>query len=76
MRGIMPDEVFRWVIAIGVFLVLVALLVQTAFVYAVYRVTKATGDKILPVLDALTPVLGAVRRFADENAPKFSQIAR
>jgi methyl-accepting chemotaxis protein len=40
-----------------------------------YRVTKATQDKLLPVVDAVTPILGTVRRVMDENAPKFSRMA-
>ncbi len=40
-----------------------------------YRVTKATQDKLMPVVEALTPILGTVRRFVDENTPKFSQMS-
>ena len=70
----MGDDVFRWVIAIGVFLAVVAFVVQTIVILAMYRVTKATQDKLMPVVEALTPILGTVRRFVDENAPKFSQL--
>ena len=71
----MSDDVFRWVIAIGVFLAVVAFVVQTAVVYAMYRVTKATQDKLLPVVDSVTPILRTVRGVIDENAPKLSQMA-
>ncbi|HXI38689.1 MAG TPA: hypothetical protein VNH83_01865, partial [Bryobacteraceae bacterium] len=70
----MGDDVFRWVIAIGVFLAVVAFVVQTIVILAMYRVTKATQDKLMPVVEALTPILGTVRRFVDENTPKFSQL--
>jgi methyl-accepting chemotaxis protein len=70
----MPEDVFRWVIAIGVFLALVAFIVQTVVVLAMFRVAKAMQDKMAPVLDAAGPIAGTVRRFVDENSPKFSQM--
>jgi methyl-accepting chemotaxis protein len=71
----MSDDVFRWVIMIGVILAVAAFAVQAVMVFAMYRVTKATQDKLLPVVDAITPMIGTVRRLLDENAPKFSQMA-
>jgi methyl-accepting chemotaxis protein len=70
----MSDDVFRWVIAIGVFLAVVAFIVQAAMIFAMYRVTKVMQEKLLPVLDAATPIIATVRRFVDENTPKFSQM--
>jgi len=70
----MSDDVFRWVIAIGVFVAVVAFLVQTVVIFAVYRVTKATQDKLMPIVVAVTPILGTVRRFVDENTPKLSHL--
>src|SRR5215813_13540322 len=72
--GSMSDDVFRWVIAIGVFVAVVAFLVQTVVIFAVYRVTKATQDKLMPIVEAVTPILGTVRRFVDENTPKLSHL--
>lgn len=70
----MSEDVFRWVITLGVFLALVAFVVQAVVFFAMYRVTKATQDKLLPVAEALGPLLGTVRRFVEENSPKFSQM--
>jgi methyl-accepting chemotaxis protein len=70
----MPDDVFRWVIAIGVFLALVAFVVQTCVVLAMFRVAKAMQDKLMPVVDATGPLVTTVRRFAEENGPKLSQM--
>ena len=70
----MPDDVFRWVVAIGVFLSLVVFVVQTFLVMAMFRVTKAMQDKLLPIIDATGPLVKTVRYFADENFPKFSQM--
>ncbi len=68
----MPEDVFRWVITIGVFLAVLAFIVQAAVIFAMYRMVKATQDKVWPVVDALIPVIGATRRFLDENIPKFN----
>ncbi len=70
----MPDDVFRWVIAIGIVLSLVTFVVQTALVLAMFRVTKAMQEKLLPIIDATGPLVKTIRYFADENLPKFSQM--
>lgn len=70
----MPDDVFRWVIAIAIFLSLVTFVVQTALVLAMFRVTKAMQEKLLPIIDATGPLVKTIRYFADENLPKFSQM--
>jgi methyl-accepting chemotaxis protein len=70
----MTEDVFRWVVTLGVFLAVIAFVVQAAMVFAMYRVTKATQDKLLPVVDAITPIIGTVRRFVDENSPKLSHM--
>jgi phage-related protein len=71
----MQDDVFRWVISIGVLLTVFASVVQAALVFAIYRLAKTTQDRLLPVVDAITPVIGRIHLFVDENAPRFSQIA-
>jgi hypothetical protein len=70
----MPDDVFRWVIAVGVFLALVAFVVQTLVVLAMFRVAKTLQDKLMPVVDATGPLVATVRHFAEENLPKLSQM--
>ena len=71
----MSDDFFRWVIAIGVFLALTAFVVQTVVVLAMFRVIQATQNKLMPMMEALTPLVMTVRRLVDDNAPKFSQMA-
>jgi len=70
----MSEDVFRWVITFAVFLALIAFVMQAVVIFAMYRVTKATQDKLMPVADALTPMIGTARRFVEENSPKFSQM--
>jgi hypothetical protein len=43
-------------------------------VYAMYRVTKATQEKLVPVVDATLPIIGTVRRFLEENSPKLTRM--
>jgi len=70
----MPDDVFRWVIAVAVFLSLMAFVVQTYCVLAMLKVTKAMQEKLTPIIDSTGPLVKTVRYFADENFPKFSQM--
>src|SRR5579864_1086778 len=70
----MSEDFFRWVVAIGVMLAAVAVIVQAALVFAMYRVTKATQDKLVPVVDAALPAIAGLRRLVEENTPKFSQM--
>src|SRR5258708_20527882 len=70
----MPEDVFRWVITIGVLLAAVAVIVQAGLVFAMYRLTKATQDKVTPALEAALPVITGTRRLLDENGPKFSEM--
>src|SRR6266536_3611593 len=68
----MSDDAFRWVITIGVFLSLIAFIVQAAMVFAMYRVTKATQEKLMPILDAVLPLIRTARKLVDENGPRIS----
>ena len=70
----MPEDVFRWVITIGVFLAVIAFVVQAGLLFEMYRMAKVTQDQVLRMVTVVTPVIGTIGRFADENTPKFSQI--
>lgn len=50
------------------------MILQAALVLAMYRVTKATQEKIVPVIDAALPAVMGLRRFLEENTPKFSRM--
>jgi hypothetical protein len=71
----MQDDVFRWVISIAVFLAVLASVVQVALLFAIYRLGKATQDRLVPLVDVITPFIGRIHLFVDESAPRFSQIA-
>lgn len=70
----MSEDVFRWIVALGVLLAAGGVVVQAALVQATYRVTKATQDKLSQVLDATMPVVATLHRFIDESTPKVSQM--
>jgi|SRR5579871_183172 len=70
----MPDDFFRWVITIGVFLSLGAFIAQTAMVWGMYKATRTMQEKLTPIIDATGPLVKTIRIFADENLPKFSQM--
>ena len=70
----MPDDFFRWVIAIGVSLSLAAFITQTVMAAKMLRITRAMQEKMTPIIDATGPLVETARKFADENLPKFSQM--
>lgn len=70
----MGEDVFRWVIAVGVILAAIAVVVQAALVFAMYRFTKTTQDEIVTVATAAAPILETTRRLIEENTPRFSQM--
>lgn len=71
----MPDDVFRWVIAIAVLLACVAFLVQAGTVIALYRIAKKTQEKIMPLADRAEPILESARQIAIENRPKIAEVS-
>ena len=77
----MPDDVFRWVIAIAVALACLASVCQAILVAALYRsgkeVQRAGKDaqnKIAPLLDRLDAVLTSTGKILDENRPRIADI--
>jgi len=71
----MPDDVFRWVIAIAVVLACVAFLVQAAIAIAIYRVAKRTQEKVVPMVDRAEPILDTARQILIENRPRITEIS-
>jgi hypothetical protein len=71
----MPDDVFRWVIAIGVGLAALAFLAQAAFVLAIYKVARRTEDKVTPLAERAAPILENARQIVVENRPRITEIS-
>lgn len=70
----MSEDVFRWIIVLGVMLAAAAVVVQAVLVFAMYRVTKTTQNEIVTVANAASPVLESAGRLIEESTPKLSQI--
>src|ERR1051326_4738983 len=63
----MQDDVFRWVISIAVFLALLASVVQVVLLFAIYRLCKAAQNRLLPLMDVITPFIGRTHLFMNES---------
>lgn len=85
----MPEDVFRWVVAIAVILACIALVVQAGMVVALYAAIKKTQAKLTPVVDKAGPMIAsgmeiiessrkvveATRELLAENRPRIAEIA-
>lgn len=71
----MPDDVFRWVIAIAVILACVAFLVQAGVTIALYRIAKKTQDKVMPLASRAEPILDSAHGILVENRPRITAVA-
>lgn len=71
----MPDDVFRWVIAIAVILAAIAFLVQAGIAIALYRVATRLQAKVMPLADRAEPILDTTRQILDENRPRIAEIS-
>ena len=72
----MPEDVFRWIVAIGVALGCVAFLVQAGLVFAVYRIARKTQQKISPLVDEAQPILSSTRQILAENGPRLAEMSK
>ena len=70
----MSEDVFRWIVTIGVLVAAVSFVVQAALVFAMYRVAKASEEKVMPLVDTATPLISDLRRLVEQNGPRISQV--
>jgi F0F1-type ATP synthase membrane subunit b/b' len=71
----MSDEAFRWVITAAVILSALCFLVMGIAAIVIMEVVSKLRAKIEATLARANPILETVKRLADENAPKISDIA-
>jgi hypothetical protein len=71
----MPDDVFRWVIAIAVILACVAFLVQAGVMIALYRISRKMQAKVMPLADKVEPILNNAREIVIENRPRIAELS-
>ncbi len=71
----MSEETFRWVITGAVGIATLCIIVMAAVAFVLYRVIAKVQAKVDSVITRVEPIIDTVKRVADENAPKFSDIA-
>jgi len=77
----MPDDVFRWVIAVGVILACLASVFQAILVAGLYRAGKEAQkagkdaqNKIGPLVGRFEAILSTTGKILDENRPRIADI--
>ncbi|HLY17435.1 MAG TPA: hypothetical protein VKR61_09425 [Bryobacteraceae bacterium] len=77
----MPEDIFRWVIAIGVFLACAGAIWQAVSLAAIYRAGKEAAQagkdmqgKLGPLFDRFDATLTAAGKILEENRSRISEI--
>jgi ABC-type transporter Mla subunit MlaD len=77
----MPEDVFRWIVSVGVVLSCLAFIGQTLILAAVYRAgkeaQKAGKDiqgKVGPIIDRFQAIVETTSRILDESRPHVADI--
>jgi len=77
----MPEDVFRWVIAVGVLLACLASVWQALILAAVYRAGKEAQkagkeaqNRLAPLVDRFEAILTTSGKILDENRPRIADI--
>jgi hypothetical protein len=71
----MSEETFRWVIAGAVGISTLCIFTMAVVALVLYRVIAKVQGTVDSVVKRVEPVIDTVRRIADENASKISDIA-
>ncbi|MDQ6665407.1 MAG: hypothetical protein M3Z23_13565 [Acidobacteriota bacterium] len=71
----MSDDVFRWIVAIGVSLAVLSIIVQAIVVLVLYGVVKKTLAKVMPIVERTGPIVDSVRGIVDDAKPKVAAIS-
>ena len=67
----MSEDVFRWVITVGVAASWLTAAVTAWAMLAVYRTSKRTEEKVGPLLEKAGPILDSARSMVNEARPKI-----
>jgi hypothetical protein len=70
----MPDDVFRWFVALGVLLAMIATVVQAVLFFVIYRISSKAVDKGLKIADRVEPMIDKANEIVAANAPKVTEI--
>ncbi len=67
----MSENVFRWVITAGVALSSLMTAIMAVAMLAMYRTSKRTEERIVPLVDKAGPILDSARDMLDRARPKL-----
>jgi ABC-type transporter Mla subunit MlaD len=67
----MSENVFRWVITVGVALSWLMTVITAGAMLALYRTSKRMEDRVGPVLDKAGPILDTARSMVNEARPRI-----
>ncbi len=70
----MSEDAFRWIVTIGVLIGAAAFVLQAALVFVMYRVARASEEKVMPLVESITPLVASVRQLVELNGPRISQV--
>ena len=70
----MSDDVFRWIITIGVAASWVTTIVMAVAIFWIYRSSKRMEEKLGLLVDKASPVLDSARSLVDDARPKIHEI--
>jgi len=77
----MPEDVFRWVIAVAVFLACIASIWQAFVLFAIYRAGKEAQKagkeaqhRLGPLVDHFEAILTTSSKMLEENRPRIAEI--
>jgi ABC-type transporter Mla subunit MlaD len=70
----MSEEVFRWVITVGVGLGALMTMVTTGAMFGIYRTSKRMEERVSPLVDKAGPILDRARTVVDEAGPKIQDM--
>jgi methyl-accepting chemotaxis protein len=71
----MSEDTFRWVITGAVAIATLCIFMMAVIAFVLYRVVSKVQVKTADLMTRVEPIIATVRRLADENAPKVSDIA-
>jgi methyl-accepting chemotaxis protein len=70
----MPDDTFRWVVAVGVAIATLSMLSMAVVTMVLYKVVSRLQTKVDSIVDSTEPLIDQVRQLVTENSPKISRI--
>jgi ABC-type transporter Mla subunit MlaD len=70
----MSEDVFRWVITVGVGLSALMTAITTGAMFAMYRTSKRIEEKVSPLFDKAGPIMDRARTVVDEAGPKIQDM--